>query len=446
MMGHDVIVKAIKFDKGELNSSENTGKFRIMHVVNFFDPRLGYTEFYLPKKQAEYGFEVCVVSSDYPLYGNQRWSQGLNKLEGIDIFYLRSACRFRGNVLVFNPFSLRKIIRDFSPDVIHCHDLLSPLSQEALLLKGSCGYKVVGDLITGISPLASLLLLSFKRFFDFSLLGRVDSLFACNKALEKFLIEALGVSPSKVHFIPLGAEVELFKPDKNQREKTRNLLGLLPEDVIAIHTGKFLPSKRIHDLLVASKPVIEQCKDFKLVLIGDGPPSYKGRLGFLMKKLGIEGNVLTVKTVHRTELPNFYNAADFAVWPGTFSISIIEAMACGLPIVIAKSNWTTHYLEYENGYSFKAKDINVLSSLILKLVQEPTLRRKMGDMARKLVEEKLNWEIITNQYVDVYRKARNEQSRKRMSRQSRKIVEQKLNWNTISPAVFGSLSAFQISS
>lgn len=403
-LGHDIIVKAIKFDKGELSSLENAGKLRIMHVINFFDPRLGYNEFYLAKKQAEYGFDVCVVSSDYPLYGNQRWLSGLNKLEGIDVFYLRSACKFRGNVLFFNPFSLRKIIKDFSPDVIHCHGLLSPLSHEALLLKSSYGYKVVGDLITGISPFASTLLPSFKRFFEFSILSRVDELFACNKAVEKFLIEALGVSPSKVHFIPLGADVELFKPDQGQREKNRTFLGLYPEDVVAIYTGKFWPSKRIHDLLVASKSVIGQCRDFKLVLVGDGPPSYKERIEFLIKKLGIENNVLTVKTVHRTELPNFYNAADFAVWPGTFSISIIEAMACGLPIIIAKSDWTSHYLEYGNGYSFKAGDTSTLSSLFLRLVQNWEMREYMGKMSQKLVEEKLSWDKITNQYLEVYEK------------------------------------------
>ena len=376
---------------------------RIIHVVNFFDPRLGYAEFYLAKKQAEYGLDVCVVSFDYPLYGNYKWSSGLNKFDGIDVFFLRSYCKFRGDMLVFNPFSLRGIIRDFSPDVIHCHGLLSPLCQEALLLRDSYGYKVVGDLITGISPFASTLLLSFKRFFNFSLLGRVE-LFACTKSIEKFLIESLGVPPSKVHFIPLGADVELFKPDSGQREEGRALLGLLPEDVVAIYTGKFLPSKRIHDLLVASKPVIGQYKNFKLVLVGDGPSSYTARLEFLIKKLGIENNVLTVKTVHRTKLPTFYNAADFAVWPGTFSISIVEAMACGLPIIIVKSDWTSHYLEYENGYSFRAGNTNSLTLLLLRLVENSALRKSMGAGSRKLVEDKLNWGIITREYLDVYRK------------------------------------------
>jgi len=258
------------------------------------------------------------------------------------------------------------------------------------------------ETVTGISPLTSIFLpkLNFISSLWFS--KKVDAFFACNKAVEKFLIKALGVSPSKVHFIPLGADVELFKSDQSQREETRKLLRLLPEDVVAIYTGKFLPSKRIHDLLIASKAIIEQHKNFKVVLVGNGPSSYKRRLKFLLRELRIENNVLMIKTVHRTELPNLYNAADFAVWPGTFSISIIEAMACGLPIIIAKSDWTSHYLEYENGYSFKAGDANGLSSILLRLVENSKLRKSMGARSRKLVEDKLNWDSIAKQYIRIY--------------------------------------------
>lgn len=71
-------------------------------------------------------------------------------------------------------------------------------------------------------------------------------------------------------------------------------------------------------MLIASKPVIEQHKNFKVILVGDSPSSYKEKMNFLVDKLGIKHNVLTIKMVHRTELPNFYNAADFAIWPGTF--------------------------------------------------------------------------------------------------------------------------------
>jgi phosphatidylinositol alpha-1,6-mannosyltransferase len=155
--------------------------------------------------------------------------------------------------------------------------------------------------------------------------------------------------------------------------------------------------------LLASKSIIQEKKNFKVLLVGNGPFTYTKRLKLLTKELGIENNVLIHKAVHREVLPSFFNAADIAVWPGSFSISIIEAMACNLPIAIAKSDWTSHYLEYENGYSFKAGDINGLRSILLKLVNNPELRKTMGTRSRKLVEDKLNWNVIAMAYINAYR-------------------------------------------
>ena len=374
---------------------------RILHVANWFDSTLGYAEYYLAKKQVERGLDVKVVCSNYPISGKLK-QPGSTTEDGVHVVRLKSACKIRGNIWMFNPITLAQIIKEFSPDIVHCHGLLSPLSQEVLLLKNFSRYKVVGDLITGISPLTLELTPILKSVLNFWILNKVDALFTCNKAIERVLLETFRIPSSKLHLIPLGADQELFKPDRLKRERTRALLDLTPEDVVVIYTGKFLASKRIHDLLTASKPVIEQHKNFKVVLVGDGPAFYKKRLEFLIKELGIKNNVFVVKTVHRTELPKFYDASDFAVWPGSFSISIAEAMACGLPIVIAKSEWTSHYLEYENGFSFKAGDIHGLSSILLRLVENSELRKSMGARSRKLVEDKLNWDNIAKQYIRIY--------------------------------------------
>lgn len=215
--------------------------------------------------------------------------------------------------------------------------------------------------------------------------------------------ESLKVPLEKIHFIPLGADIELFSPDVEKRERFRKTLGLAFEDVIIIYTGKLLPSKRVHDLLMASQNIIKKNKNCKIILVGEGPESYMEKLERIADTLGIRKNVYIFKTLHRTELPKFYNAADIAVWPGAFSISIIEAMACGLPIIIAKSDWTSHYLEYENGYSFIAGDIPTLSSLLLTLVKDYEKRKILGIRSRRLVVDKLNWDIITEKYISTYR-------------------------------------------
>lgn len=382
---------------------------KVLHVTEFFDSTLGYAEYYLAKKQVEFGLDVKVACSNYSIRLARALQPGSTIENNIPVVRLNTACKFRGNFWVFNPISLAETVKEFSPNVVYCRGLLSPLSQEILLLKRKYDYSIVGDLITGIgtdtfSRIAEVCLTQgIRHFLRYWLSNEVDAFLACNKAIESWLRNSLKIPSSKIFFVPLGADHRLFKPDSRERAETRAFLGISPDDIVAIYTGKFVPSKRVHDLLAASKAVINRYENLKILLVGDGPASYKERLKLLMGRLGISRNVFTVKTVHRTKLRRLYNAADFAIWPGTFSISIIEAMACGLPVIIAKSNWTSHYLEYKNGFSFRAGDLTTLISLLSKLIQDNELRRFMREQSRRLVEDKLNWDNITKQHVEIYR-------------------------------------------
>ena len=82
-------------------------------------------------------------------------------------------------------------------------------------------------------------------------------------------------------------------------------------------------------------------------------------------------------------------------------------MSCGLPVIIAESEWTEHSLEYQNGYSFKAGDINRLSSILLELSINEESRKSMGNRSRRLVRDKLSWDKIASQYDAIYAKVVN---------------------------------------
>ena len=395
-------------------------------MVDFFDPSLGYAEYYLAKKHIELGLDVMVVCSNLPI-GNH-WNVAKMGREGfsiegnIPVFRLGSTAKFRGNVWGFNPMALAKIIADFSPDIVNCRGLLSPLSQEVLLLKSKHHYSVVGDVITGhgadaFSKTAHVFMTKTIRYsLKYLLLNRVDAFFACNNEIDEWLRNALKLPAYRIFFVPLGADQELFKPDSRVKVENRSLLGISSNDIVAVYSGKLLPSKHIHILLMASKPVISQFKNFKIVLVGAGPLAYEERLNLLAEKLNIRSNVIVVKPVHRTKLKDYYNIADFAVWPGDFSISMLEAMACRLPIIIAESNWTKHYLEYMNGFSFKVGDISQLSQFLLRLVEDSQLRKSMGARSRKLIEDKLNWDCIALKHLEIYQSCLEQQSTRKLEK------------------------------
>jgi glycosyltransferase involved in cell wall biosynthesis len=383
---------------------------RVLHVTNFFDPDVGYAEYYLAKCQLKLGLDIKVLCSDYSVQGKKLQSPGYSIVDGVGVSRLNTAFLFRGDVCFFNPIRFEQILREFSPEVVYCRSLLAPLSQEILSLKKKYRYKIVGDLITGsgtdafsrVSDFGTTLLL--RHFLRFWLLSNTDAFCVCSPSIEKWVGNSLKYPKSKIFFVPLGADHELFKPNLQARLKTRALLGLSDNDVVAIHTGKLLPHRRLSDLLIASKSVIEQFPNFKIVFVGKGSPSYERVLKSLVAELRIERNFIKLEPVHRIHLNDFYNAADFAVWPGGFSISMIEAMSSGLPLIIPKSDWTKHYLEYSNGFSFRAGDVGALSSLLRLMVENQELRESLAARSRKLIEDKLNWNSIAKKHIEIYNK------------------------------------------
>jgi phosphatidylinositol alpha-1,6-mannosyltransferase len=168
-----------------------------------------------------------------------------------------------------------------------------------------------------------------------------------------------------------------------------------------------IPEKRL-DLLIEALAYLKQSKSLKLLLVGDGALAYVESLKKLAKSLNLENRVLFRPTVHRTKVPEYYSASDIAVFPAS-SISIIEAMSTGLPVIIGKSFVSRCELEYGNGFSFDVRghggDFDTLIAHLQKLISDPELRARMGKRSRDLVEDKLNWEKIAKTYLNLYKMA-----------------------------------------
>jgi glycosyltransferase involved in cell wall biosynthesis len=383
---------------------------RIAHIVNHFMPELGYTEYYLAKKQQEMGHEICVITSDrYMSTSNKQYRKsGSFSEEGVKVFRLPSAIESSGNVFV--PINkLKNSLINFSPDVVHIHDTLSPMGFISALCKHTIGYKIVADAITGIViaqglslAIKTTLLKMYSKTIWPYVIDRIDCFFACSEAAMDWMKSELNIDPTRIRFIPLGADSDLFRFNSHERVMVRNKLGIHNNDVVAIYTGKLLSYKKIDTLFRASAPLIKTHSNYRILLVGGGPCNYVNYLKIIIKNLEISRNVIFHDAVHRTELPSFYSSADFAVWPGHHSVSIIEAMSTSLPVIIPESRWINHVLKYENGFTYPEGNVAELCKRICILLNNVELRRIMGQRSRELVEKELNWSSIAEEYLRAY--------------------------------------------
>lgn len=395
---------------------------RIAHIVSYFQPKLGYQEYYLAKRQQEMGHETCVITSDrffpFPNYsdtvakilGERYVGSGCFKESELRVF--RLPCLFEyGSTIVVN--GLYPVLTKFKPTIVHAHVDHSLLSIAALVLKNLQGYKVVLDSHTDQPRFRSRIhTLIFNALFLKNPLFRAalrnsDGYVAVSESARNWLSTRWGIPYEKIRLIPLGADKELFTPNPEKREIFRKKLGLHENDIVIVYAGKIIPSKEIENLLFASTLLNHKKQNVKILLVGDGPMQYMKKLQKLSNEYGIAQNVNFHKLVPVLELPNFYRAADIGVWPGSPSITIVEAMACGLPIIIPKYDKShgvnlCHYLDYNNGFVFERENPEELASCLEKLVEDGQLRKRMGLSSRKLVEEKLSWDVITERTLQYY--------------------------------------------
>lgn len=388
---------------------------RIAHIIPYFQPKLGYQEFYLAREQQNMGHEVRVITSDryfpFPNFSetvgkilSARYvGSGIFHEEGIKVVRLPTLFEYNSyNYLL----GLKKALTTFRPNVAHAHGESSPITMVTIALKDVLNYKVIVDCHMDYT-LRSKSKIHSTLFYIWSrnpicrwLLRRADGFIAVAESSRIWLSTELGIHREKIEMIPLGAETDIFFSDMFKRRFMRNKLKVEENDILIVYAGKMHENKDIDILIRASSPLIKKYDNIKLILIGDGSKKYMDNLHKLVDEQNIVKNVLFFPFQPKTELPYYYNAADIGVWPGQDSITIIEAIATGLPVVIPFSYRNIHYIENGNGFHFLRGSWKELKERLEKLVIDKVLRKNMFYKSQEITKEKLGWDVITKNTID----------------------------------------------
>jgi glycosyltransferase involved in cell wall biosynthesis len=209
---------------------------------------------------------------------------------------------------------------------------------------------------------------------------------------------------NKIVVVPNGINIQDFNIPYS-KEECREKLGLPKNKNIILFLGVLHPKKGPDVLIKAMPQIISKVPNAELLVAGDGV--MKEYLEALVNKLGINRYVKFVGFVEDNIKPMYYKAADVFCLPSTmttesFGIVNLEAMACGVPIVASKIGGIPDVVkDRENGLLVPPKDTSTLASMIIYLLENEGLRKKMGGNARKKVEN-YSWEKIAEMTEKVY--------------------------------------------
>jgi glycosyltransferase involved in cell wall biosynthesis len=228
-----------------------------------------------------------------------------------------------------------------------------------------------------------------------------DALICPSQAVRDDIVRILHVRPEKVHPIAEAAAPE-FQPlkDKAALEKLRGRYGL-PERFI-LNVGSLEPGKNRATLLKAFAGLRKRGLEQRLVVAGQRAWKYKDDLA-LAGELGLEGDVLFTGYVPPEEMPALYNAADLFVFPSLyegFGLPVIEAMACGVPVVASNLSAIPE-VAGEAALLVDPRDVDQLCDAMERVLRD---KRLQGALQRRGIEraQGFSWERTARETIAVY--------------------------------------------
>jgi len=395
---------------------------RVAILTETYSKKMGYAENSLSKALAALGADVHVISprlapyhsmpafaQTYGGFADMPTTETSEHIDGYTVHYLPHT-KPLGYVRVKG---LLEKLRSLKPQVVQTFAAISWIPLDAAVGSARLNYK----LFTGSHTTASVFPLArtenhlwepkyLKCLLTRSVPGRFISLFteACYGATtdcSDVAVRFFGVQQKKIRTCPLGVDTDLFYPLSDtalraQRDELRRNLGFQQDEIVCIFTGRFSDDKNPLLLAQAIDSLAAQGLPYRGLFIGNG-----------LQRDAIEQcrASITKEFVPFSELGQYFRAADIGVWPTQESVSMMDAAACGLPIVVNDTLIAVERVE-GNGLTYKLNNLDDLIRSLLEL-RDAGLRDRLGSRGAEKMAGQFSWRAIARSRLRDYEAALN---------------------------------------
>jgi glycosyltransferase involved in cell wall biosynthesis len=375
---------------------------RIMHLSRAAET---LRSFMIPtmQEQIRLGHEVCICTDE------SVHTEPLRQA-GFDVFV-------HGMKRSLNPLGalqavlrIRRFLIERRIEVVICHNSLA--GQVGRLGAWLAGTPNVVYFAHGLAcgPAQSPLLWRLRYYAERAFAPCTTAIVIMNDYDENISkVGRLSRDPGRVFRIPgMGVDLTRFstEPVPHLREKLARELAIAPDQKLVLCVARLIPEKGVGEMVEAARLICRTRKDVVFLIAGTGPLMEKLRA--MVRAYGLERQFRVLGW--RNDVNDLMKCADILTLPSYYMeglpVSILEAMACGKPVV------ATHHkgcedavVDGQTGYLVPVRAIEPLAEKLVALLDDATLRARMGQAGRRRVEQHYEIDHCTRTIVGVLENA-----------------------------------------
>ncbi|HEX6992821.1 MAG TPA: glycosyltransferase family 4 protein [Gammaproteobacteria bacterium] len=301
-----------------------------------------------------------------------------------------------------DPWAVRRLRRAFSavrPNIVHVHSRRGA-DVYAGLASGGAPWRAVLSRRVDQREIAPWARLKYRPY---------AAIVAISRAVERELVEHVGLSPERVHVIPSAVPPRASDASSTAsrtaaRRELAAAVGLPPDASIAAVIGQLIPRKGHRVLLAALPDVLARHPRWHVVLFGRGP--LEAQLRREIARAGLDRRVRIAG--FRAELAAWLSGIDVVVHPALkegLGLAVLEAMSAGVPVVASAAGGLLDVIEDGvSGLLVPAGDAEALQRAVERLFADPGERARLGDGGRRRVRDAFGVERMASAHLALYRR------------------------------------------
>jgi glycosyltransferase involved in cell wall biosynthesis len=300
---------------------------------------------------------------------------------------------------------LRKHLREIRPDLIHAGPV-----QTGGFVAALSGFRPLVVMSWGSDVLALPDKKPWMGWVAQFTLRRAELVVVDCEAVRDRVLSLAPLRPEQVICFPWGIDLKVFRPAVSGLQLRGRLRW--ESNRVLISTRRFEPIQGTMIFLEAMLRVFPKYPDVRVLMVGDG--SLRPQVEAFIARHRLKDRFYLPGQVPEPVLADYYNEADLyvsATYSDGASISLLQAMACGLPVIVTSGygnlEWALHA---RNGWLYPAGDAQALAAAIVEGLNDWAARRVMGQANSAVARERANWDENVQQLLLGYNRILNGRS------------------------------------